>query len=64
MPTIDEQQIREAVKAVAKDAAKEAMAEFLNAKFAAFGKWSLAGIGAMFLVAIIYFVALMNGWHR
>lgn len=47
-----------------KDAAKEAFREFLDEKFATFGKWSLGGLAAAFLVAVTYFILIMNGWHR
>ncbi len=59
-----DEEIREAVKEVAKAAAKEAITEFLDDKFAAFGKWSMASIGAMALAALVYVILLMNGWHK
>ncbi len=64
MTELADAEIREAVKEVAKDAAKDAIKEFLDEKFAAFGKWSMASIGAMCLAALVYFILLMNGWHK
>ena len=64
MTDIPDEQIREVVKQVAKDAAKEAITEFLDAKFAAFGKWSMGGVGAMFFAGIVYFILVINGWHK
>lgn len=47
-----------------KDALKEALKEWLDEKFATFGKWSAAGIAAAALGALAYFMLSMNGWHR
>lgn len=47
-----------------KQAAKEAIKEFLDDKFALFGKWSMGGIAAMFLAAMVFFLLAANGWHR
>lgn len=46
MPPIDKDTMKEAVK--------EGLKEWLNEKFAQFGKWSLAGIGALALAALAY----------
>lgn len=35
---------------------KEALKEWLDEKFLAFGKWSLAAIGAAALAALAYFI--------
>lgn len=47
-----------------KRAVKEALKEWLDEKFSEFGKWSLAGFGAMALAALIYFILKMNGWNH
>jgi hypothetical protein len=47
-----------------KEALKEGMREWLDEKFAIFGKWSLAGLGAMALTALCYFILSLNGWHK
>ena len=47
-----------------KEAVKEALHEWLDEKFALFGKWSLNGILAAVLVAVAYFVLAANGWHK
>ena len=56
MPTHDEDKIKEALK--------EALKEWLDEQFALFGKWSLAAVSAMALAALVYFILIMNGWHR
>ena len=47
-----------------KAAVKEALHEWLDEKFAAFGKWSFYGMAAAILAAGTYFVLLANGWHK
>lgn len=47
-----------------KDAVKEALKEWLDAKFLAFGKWSLASLAALALAALVYFILKMNGWQQ
>lgn len=41
---------------------QEAITAWLNTKFAQFGKWSLAGIGAAALALIAYFALIKGGW--
>lgn len=43
-------------RAESKEIVKEALKEWLDHKFAAFGKWSLGAIAASALVAIVYFI--------
>ena len=45
-----------------KEAMKEALKEWLDEKFIAFGKWSFGTIGALFVVAIVYFILYTHGW--
>jgi hypothetical protein len=47
-----------------KAALKEALKEWLDSKFAAFGKWSLTTIAACALAVLTYFILQINGWHR
>jgi hypothetical protein len=47
-----------------KNAMREAMNEWLDKKFTQFGKWSLGGLGAVLLVALIYFMLTMSGWQH
>lgn len=49
-------------KIIIKTAFKEASKEWLDEKFAEFGKWSAAGIAAGSLVALGYVILTMNGW--
>lgn len=41
---------------------KEAMTEWLDKKFAEFGKWSAKGLFAMALVGVFYLYLSSHGW--
>jgi len=41
---------------------KEAFQEWLDAKFADFGKWSAQGIAAAAVGVLLYFIATHGGW--
>lgn len=43
---------------------KEALKEWLDEKFAAFGRWSAMTIGAAALAALLYFILRLNGWYK
>lgn len=47
-----------------KEALKEALKEWLDEKYAAFGKYSLALLGAACLSAVTYFILTAQGWHK
>jgi hypothetical protein len=47
-----------------KDALKEGLREWLDEKFAAFGKWSLMGLGAAALAGLVYLAMAGAGWHK
>lgn len=47
-----------------KNALKQGLKEWLDEKFADFGKWSAMGIGAAALALLAYFVMALNGWHK
>ena len=49
---------------VLKAALKEGLREWLDAKFAAFGKWSLGGLAAAALVGLVYLAMSGAGWHK
>lgn len=46
-----------------KEALKEGLQEWLDAKYAAFGKWSLRAIGAAALSVLAYLYLTSKGWH-
>jgi hypothetical protein len=46
-----------------KQALKEALKEWLDEKFATFGKWAFLSLAAAALGALIYFILQMNGWR-
>lgn len=54
----EEEKQRELVK----EAFKEAIKEWLDGKFAAFGKWAAASLAALALAALVYFILTVNGW--
>ncbi len=43
---------------------QEALQEWLDKKFAEFGKWTLRSFLAALFSALIYFILYMNGWHK
>tara|TARA_R110000796_G_scaffold82281_1_gene180627 strand:+ start:148 stop:327 length:180 start_codon:yes stop_codon:yes gene_type:complete len=45
-----------------KEAIKEALSDWLDDKFAEFGRFSLKGILAVTLVAIVYLWSASQGW--
>lgn len=45
-----------------KQAIKEALEEWLDKQFTAFGKWSLKGIVAIALAGLVYLWAMTHGW--
>lgn len=47
-----------------KAAIKEAANEWLDKKFMQFGRWSLMSIAAAAIVAVLYFVLVVNGWSH
>ena len=49
-------------KQIIKEAFKEAAKEWLQEVYVSFGKWSLRTIGALLIVAMLYFILTMNGW--
>lgn len=62
---VEKQQLARSVdQEMIKEAAKEAIKEWLDEIFARFGKWSLASLSAMALAALTYFILAMSGWHR
>lgn len=47
-----------------KAALKEALKEWLDEKFAAFGRYSVYSLAAAGLASLIYFILTTNGWHK
>lgn len=45
-----------------REAVREGIRDFLDEKFREFGKWSLGGLAAMGLAAIIYLILFAYGW--
>jgi hypothetical protein len=54
MPGMDKDELKEVTK--------QAIKEWLDEMFAAFGKWSLAAIGASALATWAYLALKANGW--
>jgi hypothetical protein len=51
-------------KGLTKDVVKEALKEWLDEKFALVGKWTVQGILAAALAALVYFILAWNGWKQ
>lgn len=49
-------------KDLQKEALKEALSEWLDHKFAQFGKWSLAGLAAMFMAGVVWIFLGSHGY--
>lgn len=49
---------------VTKEAVKEALKEWLDEQFARVGKWTVHGIIAAALAALVYFILVHNGWRQ
>lgn len=47
-----------------KTAVKEALREWLDEKYALFGKWSLHGLMALGLAAVVVLILWSNGWRK
>ncbi len=47
-----------------KAAMKQAIKEWLDEKFAEFGRWSMGALMAALLAATIAFILHANGWHK
>jgi hypothetical protein len=47
-----------------KEAMKAAIREWLDDKFAEFGRWSFGAVLAALVAAATIFVLHMNGWHQ
>lgn len=56
--------LRDEDKEVLKEAFKEVLHEWLDEKYAQFGKWSLHGFMAMALGGIVWLILVANGWHK
>lgn len=56
MPNIDPE--------LQKQAVKEAIREWLNDQFAAFGKWTFYGLMSAAFVGIVYLALTGAGWHK
>lgn len=47
-----------------KELLKEALKEWMDEKFAVFGKWSFGTLATLGLAALVYLILTTNGWHR
>lgn len=55
---------RDDFKLMMREAVKEAAGEWLDDKFRTFGKWSMRGLAAAGLTALVYFFLFLSGWHK
>jgi hypothetical protein len=49
---------------IQKQAVKEALREWLNEQFAAFGRWSFYGLLASAFAGLVYLALVGAGWHK
>lgn len=56
MPDLDKETQKEAIK--------EAISEWLEDKFAQFGKWTLSGLMALAFAGMIYMALKGQGWSK
>lgn len=56
--------MREEEREEMKAALREALREWLDEKYAQFGKWSLHGLLAAALGGLVWLLLTSNGWHR
>lgn len=56
--------VREEEREAIKLALQEALREWLEEKYAAFGKWSVHGLMAAGLAALVWLILTSSGWHR
>ena len=47
-----------------KKAIKDAVTEWLNEKFATFGRWSAYSLAALGLASFIKFILMIEGWKK
>lgn len=47
-----------------KEIVKEALEEWLDKKFAQFGKWTLGGLSALAFAGLVYLALAGQGWHK
>lgn len=45
-----------------KEILKEALQEWMDGKFASFGRWSFYTLATLAFGAVIYFILITNGW--
>ena len=58
-----ERRLREMDKTILKEALKESLREWLDEKYAEFGKWSVHGLMAAALGATVYLI-IWSQWHK
>jgi Fe-S cluster biosynthesis and repair protein YggX len=59
----DNDMLPDELKKLHKEAIKEAISEWLDKQFMAFGKWSLRGLASAGLVMFLYGYAASHGWN-
>ncbi len=59
-----EQVMSEIDRKLLKAALKEAIKEWLDEKFAQFGRWTFFGFCSVAFAGMVYFILWANGWHK
>lgn len=47
-----------------KDALKAALKEWMDERFATFGKWTAVGLCSLLFSWLVYGLMSLNGWHK
>ena len=58
-----ERRLRDLDKTILKEAMKESLREWLDEKYIEFGKWSMHGLLALALGAMVYLI-IWSQWHK
>jgi len=64
MPDQNQEDPNEEQKNLMKEAFKEAIQEWLDKQYAVFGRWSFWAFMSLAVVALLYFILNLNGWHQ
>lgn len=62
--SVSDDEQKETARDDQKEIVKEALKEWLDEKWATFGKWTAKGLATMAFSALVYWWLSTHGWHR